>query len=453
MSRVTLRRGVAPLLVLLTLTGCTSEEPSNVQVGDVRRAPVTEVVEAPATVGARASATLRSPAQGTIAKLYVREGDRVRKGDILAKIRSPQAQSQLEQARQASKMAAPAGVAMPSVRLPSLDTRAFDRKVAAHFATARKEAKKVEDARARKQLLQAIDLAQDQHKAQTKALATITVQLNRSINGILSGVTSGLSSSMASLQAASTSQAKAAVKAAESTVKSLTIKAPFGGVVTLGRVSGGGGGGGVESLLSQIPGGGGQQLPSMPSGGSSGGTPVATGVPVSAGDTIATVTDVSTLLLDADVDETDVLLVKKGVKAAVELDAVPGATYTAVVTGIGVTPKEGTTGGVSYPVRLTLGAGTFDDGSQAPTPKPGMSAVTRLTVRESPSAVSAPASAIVSSGRESVVWVIRNGVAERRVVKLGAQGDAVVEVLSGLTVGDRIVVKGADSVRQGQRLP
>ncbi|MEV4108267.1 HlyD family efflux transporter periplasmic adaptor subunit [Nonomuraea sp. NPDC049695] len=450
---MTLRRGIAPLLVLFALTGCTSEEPPNVQVGEVRRGPVTEVVEAPATIGARASATLRSPAQGTIAKLYVREGDHVRKGEILAKISSPEARSRLKQARQASKAATPVGFATPAVRLPSFDTRSFDRKVAAHFARARKEARKVADAGVRRQLLNAIDLAQAQHKAQTRALASITAQLNRSISGMLSGVTSGLAGSMASLQAASKSQAKAALKAAESAVKSLTIKAPFAGVVTLGRASGGGGmPSGVEGLLSQLPGGG-QQLPSVPSTGSASGSPVATGVPVSAGDSIVTVTDVSRLTLDADVDETDVLLVNKGVRAAVELDAVPGATYTAVVTGIGVTPMEGTTGGVSYPVRLTLGPGAFDDGSEAPTPKPGMSAVTRLTVRESPSAVSAPASAIVSSGRESVVWAIRNGVAERRVVKLGAQGDAVVEVLSGLSVGDRIVVKGADSVRQGQRLP
>ncbi|MEO3869690.1 HlyD family efflux transporter periplasmic adaptor subunit [Nonomuraea sp. B12E4] len=447
---MTLRRGLAPLLVLLTLTGCTSEEPSTVQVGDVRRAPVTEVVEAPATIGARASATLRSPAQGTIARLHVREGDRVRKGEILAKIRSPQAQDQLKQARQAARTPAPAGIA-PSVRLPSLDTRTFDRKVAAHFAKAREEARKVEDTGVRRQLVNAIDLARTQHEAQSKALASITAQLNRSIGGVLSGVTSGLSSSMASLQAASKSQARAAAAVAERTVDSLTLKAPFDGVVTLGRTSGGGPSG-VEGLLGQLPTGG-RELPALPQTGSPTGTPVAAGVPVSAGDTIVTVTDVSELTLDADVDETDVLLVKRGVKAAVELDAVPGGTYAAAVTGIGVTPMEGTTGGVSYPVRLTLGRGTFDDGSAAPTPKPGMSAVARLTVRESPSAVSAPASAIVSSGRESVVWAVRNGVAERRVVKLGAQGDAVVEVLSGLSVGDRIVVRGADSVRQGQHLP
>jgi multidrug efflux pump subunit AcrA (membrane-fusion protein) len=81
-----------------------------------------------------------------------------------------------------------------------------------------------------------------------------------------------------------------------------------------------------------------------------------------------------------------------------------------------------------------------------------MSAVVRLTVRESPDAVAVPASAIVSSGRESVVWVVRNGKAERRVVKLGAQGDAEVEIVSGLAVGDRVVVKGADTVRPGQPL-
>ncbi|MEV0200632.1 efflux RND transporter periplasmic adaptor subunit [Nonomuraea sp. NPDC050691] len=459
---MTIRRGIPPLLVplllLFAVAGCTSDEPAGVELTDVRRAPVTEVVEAPATVGARATATLRAPAPGTLAKLYVREGDHVRKGELLAKIRSPQAEGQLKQARQAAKQASPAAprLASPQVRLASFDTRAFDAKVSRHFARARKEARRIRDAQARKQLLGAIDLAEAQHRAQTRALASITAQLNRSINGVLSGVTSGfsgLAGSMASLQAASRTQAKAAVKAAEGTVASLTIRAPFSGVVTLGHASGGGGSGGLDGLLSQIPGGG-QQLPSLPSTGSGGaGTPVATGVPVSAGDSIVTVTDVSKLTLSADIDETDVLLVRKGTRATVELDAVPGAGYTGRVTGVGVTPKEGTTGGVSYPVQLSLGPGSFDDGAEAPTPKPGMSAVARLTVRESPSAVSVPASAIVSSGRESVVWAVRDGVAQRRVVKLGAQGEAVVEVLSGLSVGERVVVKGADSVRPGQRLP
>ncbi len=40
--------------------------------------------------------------------------------------------------------------------------------------------------------------------------------------------------------------------------------------------------------------------------------------------TLATIVDVSSLSLAADVDETDVFLVKPGVKADAELDAVPG---------------------------------------------------------------------------------------------------------------------------------
>lgn len=456
---MTLRRGISPLLVLLALTGCSADEPPNVQIAAVGRAPVTEVVEAPATIGARATATLRSPAQGTISKLYVRDGDQVKKGQLLARISSPQAQDQLKQARKAAKPVKTPRLSFgaPSVKVVSFDAKAFNTKI---FTKARAEAQKVEDKQARKQLINAIDLAEAQHRAQTRALAKIATDLNTTVNGVLSQLTGqltsglgGLTSSMSSLQAAGMSQAKAAVKVAESTVDSLTVKAPFSGIVSLGRAGGGTGGtSGLSGLLSQLPGAA-QQMPAVPSASSSGGgTPVAVGVPVSAGDSIVTITDVSTLTLAADVDETDVLLVKEGTQAGVELDAVPGATYTAEVTGVGVTPMESSTGGVSYPVQLTLGAGSFDDGTKAPTPKPGMSAVTRLTVRESPSAIAVPAAAIVTSGRESVVWVVKDGKAERRVIKLGAQGDALVEVLSGLDVGDRIVVKGVDSVRQGQQL-
>ncbi|MFI6293791.1 efflux RND transporter periplasmic adaptor subunit [Nonomuraea sp. NPDC050790] len=450
---MTIRRGIPPLLVLFALTGCTADAPPAVQLAEVRRAPVTEVVEAPATIGARATATLRSPAQGTVAKLYVGDGDRVKKGQILAKIRSPQAEDQLKQAKKAAKPARTPSLGMPRIQLAAFDTSRLDRKVSAHFTKAAREARKIDDPRARKQVLAAVDLARTQYRAQSKALAGITAQLGRTISQALAQTATGLSSSMSALQAASLTQARAAVKAAEGTVDALTIKAPFGGVVTLGRASGESGAAnpGLSGLLSQLPGGG-QQLPSMPST-SGGGTAVAVGVPVSAGDSIITVTDVSELTLSADIDETDILLVKEDAKAEVELDAVPGATYTAEVAGVGVTPMQSSTGGVSYPVRLTLGSGAFDDGTKAPAPKPGMSAVARLIVRESPEAVSVPAAAIVSSGRESVVWAAAGGVAQRRVVKLGAQGEAVVEVLSGLSVGERVVVKGADSVRQGQQLP
>ncbi|WP_169807478.1 efflux RND transporter periplasmic adaptor subunit [Herbidospora mongoliensis] len=436
-------------MALLLLPACTAEEAPLVQTAAVARAPVSEVVEAPATVGARATASLTSPAAGTVVKLYVSDGDTVKKGEILVRIGAPQARARLKEAKKADKQAAKpvsfgGAPRVPSLTLPS----GLDVHVRKSFAKARAAAREVADKAIRRQLLSAIALAEEQHRSQQRALNGIVSGLNRtltSFTGQLGAGMSGLSSSMTSLQAASRSQTRAAVKAAEDTVKGLTVKAPFSGVVTLG-----GGGSAAPSLpdLSDLVSGGG--IPAQ-STGSSAGT-IAEGVPVSQGAALLTVTDVSELSLRADVDETDVLLVEKGTRAEVEFDAVPGAVYDAEVTGVGVTPQEGATGGVSYPVRLQLADGRFDDGSEAPDPKPGMSAVVRMIVKESPEAVAVPAAAVVTSGRDTVVWAVVGGKAERRTVKLGAEGDAFVEVVDGVNVGDQVITRGADGVRQGQEI-
>jgi RND family efflux transporter MFP subunit len=262
---------------------------------------------------------------------------------------------------------------------------------------------------------------------------------------------------MASIAGAQRVQTQAVLRSAERVVRGLTIKAPFAGVVSLGGSSGGLSG--LSGLSGQLP----AQLQGPAAqaglgglatgGGAKDAASVAEGVPVASGDPVVTVTDVSRLALSADVDETDVLQVKRGVQAAATFDAAVGSSYPAEVTGIGVTPKESNGGGVTYQVTLSLQRGTNADGSRAPWPKPGMSAVVDLRVREVPAALSVPSSAIVTSGRDSTVWVLAGGKAVRRVVRLGAQGDAMVQVVSGLTEGDRVVVRGADGVRAGQNLP
>ena len=94
--------------------------------------------------------------------------------------------------------------------------------------------------------------------------------------------------------------------------------------------------------------------------------PLTAGTPVTSGSALATIVDVSALSLQADVDETDVFLVRPGVKADAQLDAVPGATYPATVRLVGLSPTQSARGGVSYRARLTLDAGTMPDGSRWP---------------------------------------------------------------------------------------
>ena len=163
--------------------------------------------------------------------------------------------------------------------------------------------------------------------------------------------------------------------------------------------------------------------------------------------------DTSALGLLADVDETDVLLVTAGVRAQVELDAAPGATYEAAVGSVDILPTTSARGGVAYHVRLTLGPGRYSDGRPAPTPRPGMSAVAHLAVREAHDAVTVPAAAVVRADGRDAVWVVRDGKASRVVVTLGVQGPDKVQVVSGVVPGDRVVVKGADRVKPGQTVP
>jgi RND family efflux transporter MFP subunit len=177
------------------------------------------------------------------------------------------------------------------------------------------------------------------------------------------------------------------------------------------------------------------------------------GSPVSSGDPILTITDVSTLSLRAAVDETDVLLVRKGVKADVELDAVPGASYRAVVRNVDLSPTTSTRGGVTYVVRLDLGGGTLPDGLPAPKPRPGMSAVAALLVAIERDTLAVPVSAVFRDGERDAVWIVDDGVAETRTVSLGAQGADFLQITDGLEVGDVIVTSGADQVREGQELP
>jgi HlyD family secretion protein len=46
-----------------------------------------------------------------------------------------------------------------------------------------------------------------------------------------------------------------------------------------------------------------------------------------------------------------------------------------------------------------------------------------------------------------------DGTAQRRPVKVGVAGRDLLQITDGLREGETVVVKGADKVREGDRLP
>ena len=453
------RRGAtaAVAVAAVVLTGCTGDE-SGIEVAAAARSTVTEVVEAPATVQARATTTLTAPAAGEVAQVYVKDGEQVGPGTLIVRISSPETTGRLTQARSALAQAESSAPGAPAY-VSGGPLAEADSSAQGAFEGARKAAEQIPDPRLRAAALIRVAAAERQY-------ALAAAQARSAVAAINSGI-GDLSAALASLTVAQQVQARAAVDAAERAVEALDVRTPIGGTVQLGGSSSGagtgaaGGTGGLDSVLGQLPADVQDQASSALGGSAAtgGGAPVQTvgpvteGMPVTPGMPLATVVDDSVLSLVAEVDETDVLLVRPGIKAVAELDAVPGAQYGATVRAVDLSPTPSARGGVSYRVRLALAAGTLADGDPAPTPRPGMSAVADLRVRTAKDAVTVPASAVVRDGDRDAVWVPRRPGGPKRTVTVGVQGEDVVEIRDGVQEGDRVVVRGADRVRDGQELP
>jgi multidrug efflux pump subunit AcrA (membrane-fusion protein) len=450
----------APLVVLaagcalFALTAASCQDTANdIGLGNAGRADVVEVIDAPATVTAKAVATLTAPADGTVVALPVLPGATVRAGDVVAIINSPSAQSRLDQA--AAALASASGGGGGGIGRTNLVStqRNTDEAAAKAFASARDAATRIADPNIRTALLAQIDAAQrgyEEAAASSRAL----------INSVQRGF-ANIGQAVGALTAAQRTQAQAAYDLAKSTVDALTLRAPVAGVLQLGGVTSGGGGS-LTDLLGSAGSGGGALSAAIGgagaggSGGAGGGTATGPGIDpatgvggvVGAGTPVVTIVDTSELGLLAEVDETDVLLVKPGVKASAELDAAPGTRYDATVGSVDVLPAASSRGGVSYRVRLSLRVA-----EPAPVPRPGMNAVAHLAVRSVDDAVTVPAAAVFNAEGHDAVWVVRGGKAARVPVSVGVAGQDRIQIVSGLSDSDRVVVRGTDKVRAGQQLP
>lgn len=460
-----LRAGSAALLAAaLSLAGCSGGGSDGIGLAPVGYATVAQVVQASANILPKAQTTVQAPSAGTLARLDVRDGQQVQAGQVLGVVSSPAAEQQLAAAREALAQAPSAGSDDSGIGEGAAgfsSAAATDQSSAdAAFEQASRDAEKIPDASLRTALLAEI-------KAARGSFAASMNSLDAAVSAFQQGLGSA-SQVLDALALTTRTQDQAAVDAAQASVNALTITAPLPGTVSLGDGQSSGSSvdpGEISQLLAAAESGGssaltgsgssGGSLAALGSGTGSGGAPgtmISVGAPVSSGGTLFTVTDDSALSVAAQVDETDVLTVHPGVAASIQLNAVPGATYQGTVTSVDPTATTSSQGSVTYTVRLSLGPGRLADGQAAPTPLPGMSAIADLDVLTADHALSVPSSALVINGQTTSVWVLTNGVARLRQITLGAQGDTVVQVLSGLSAGQRIVVSGADKVTDGERL-
>jgi multidrug efflux pump subunit AcrA (membrane-fusion protein) len=418
---------------------------------------VTEVVDVPASVTARAVATLTAPADGKLTKIAVEPGANVKAGNIVAVVDSPSARKRLADARASLNAASSASRRPRSVDLSGVQGH-VDSAAAEAFTSARAAAAEISDEKVRLALLAQVDAAEARYESAARTARVLVREVQRGVAGI--------GDALAALGAAQRVQAKSAYDLAKSTVDALTLRAPISGVVQFARPAPSAAIDPLAGLLGAASMGAGP--PPATGGPSSAGATVAgvddelaVGDAIGAGMPVVTIVDVSQMGLAGEVDETDVLLVAPGVTASVELDAAPGITYEASVKSVDLLPTPSARGGVAYRIRLAFvttpanqapGLPGEPVAESPPTPRPGMSAVAHLRVRTATGALAVPAAAVFTSDLGDTVWVVRDGRAVQQIVRVGVQGQDLVQIISGLDVGQRVVVSGTDRVTTGQEL-
>jgi len=167
---------------------------------------------------------------------------------------------------------------------------------------------------------------------------------------------------------------------------------------------------------------------------------IQTGQYVQAGTVIATLVRRDPLLLRFTVPELDATRIRKGMTAQFHVRG--GAQdYTARITAVSEAADPST-----RLVRIT--AEVTDPGRDVL--RPGSFAEVTVNLGEHTKLPVIPQTAIRPSEKGFVSFVVEDSTAQERILTLGSRSpDGLVEVRSGLTVGDKIVVRGAEALRDG----
>ena len=142
--------------------------------------------------------------------------------------------------------------------------------------------------------------------------------------------------------------------------------------------------------------------------------------------------DLSRVWIDADVFEKDLPRVKPGQEVKLTVTAFPATTFSGKVIFVDsvVNPESRT-----VKVRTEV---ANPDGRL----KPDMFANVQIVTELNRAAISIPQSAVLNDEGKSIVFVAEGNGYKKRQVQSGIQNNDRVEIIDGLTAGDKVVVKG-----------
>lgn len=418
---------VGALVVLCAIVGFTIYQSRKnvvaVQTGTAKRQDLSSIVSASGEIKPKTYVNIGANAYGKITRLYVKEGEQVKHGQLLAQLENVQPgadvaanRAALEVAR-TDTVAADAGLKTAQADLNRARADAqrakLDYERAEGLFKAALIAKQEYDAK--KAAWEAADAGQAQAAARVAQAKAQVDSAQRRIN-----------------------QSQATLTRASDALSKTVYSAPYDGIIT--------------------------NLPVRE------GEVVVMGIQNAPGSTLMTLSDMSVITAEVKVDETDIVNVKLGQPADVTIDAIPKKVFKGTVTEIGDNAMLRSTGLSTS--QSTAGSQEAKDFKvvvtiqDAPTNlRPGMSCTAKVTTASRNNALAVPIQALTVRARKDLeepkkkgeavqaaapedpkskeeltgVFVVRNKKAVFVPVETGITGTTDIEVTNGLKDGDEII--------------
>lgn len=152
---------------------------------------------------------------------------------------------------------------------------------------------------------------------------------------------------------------------------------------------------------------------------------------------VVTVEAMQTVKIEVPISERDIVAVRPGHRALIEVDAYAGEPFPGTVRRLGPTVDPSSRSG-----EVEIGLANPDYRL-----KPGMFAKVTLVLAESEDVVIVPRDALRPTGAETTVFVVRDGTAHLQPVSTGLMNDTLVEIRDGLAAGDEVVLSGHSTLQ------
>ena len=422
--------GAAVLVVVVIFIAVTVYQSKKnlvtVQTSKAQMKDLASVVSASGEVKPKTYVNIGANAFGKITKLYVKEGDKVKRGQMLAQLENVQSSADVNAMRASLDAAATDAVAADA----GLRTSMAD----LNRAKSDYERAKLDWERAQG-LFKAALIAKSEYDASNASWQTADAGLAQAQARVAQAKAQKDSADK------HITQIRANLTRAADVLDKTVYQAPYDGTIT--------------------------NLPVRE------GETVVVGIQNSPGSTLMTLADMAVITAEVRVDETDIVNVRLGQPAEVSIDAIPKKVFKAVVTEIGDNAIVRSTGvSTSQQTSASQEAKDFKVVVTLQEPpqnlRPGLSATAKITTAarinvlsvpiqalavrredelkpagsKNPEAVQAAAPADPASNKKDGtqgVFVLRNKKVEFVPVETGVAGTTDIEVTKGLKEGDEIV--------------